>query len=44
VARDIRRQELEGARRFASVAEANEYLLEAFGVMFPTHQCDERCA
>jgi hypothetical protein len=36
-------QELEGARRFGGVAEANEYLLEAFRIMFPAHQCDERC-
>jgi hypothetical protein len=36
-------QELEGACRFGSVAEANDYVLEAFRLMFAEHECDERC-
>jgi hypothetical protein len=36
-------QELEGACRFGSVAEANDYVLEAFRLMFPGHACDKRC-
>jgi hypothetical protein len=36
-------QELQGAQRFAGVAEANDYLLEAFRLIFPEHGFDERC-
>ncbi len=36
-------EQLGGARRFATIAEANEYLLEAFREMFPEHQCTEAC-
>lgn len=35
--------ELEEARRFPTVAEANDYLLECFREMFPEHRCTERC-
>jgi hypothetical protein len=37
-------QHLEGGRRFATVAEANQWMLESFRLMFPKHQCDERCS
>lgn len=35
--------QLEGARRFPTVAEANDYLLESFREMFPEHRCTDRC-
>jgi len=36
-------RQLEGLRRFATVAEANDYLLESFREMFPEHHCTEYC-
>lgn len=37
-------RELEGAERFSTLAEANDNALESFRLMFPEHQCDERCS
>lgn len=36
-------QQLEGARRFPTIAEANDYLLECFREMFPEHRCTDYC-
>jgi hypothetical protein len=36
-------QQLDGGRRFATIAEANQWILESFRLMFPEHKCDERC-
>ncbi len=36
-------QLLQGADRFKTVREANEFLLESFRRMFPEHECSDRC-
>lgn len=37
-------RDLEGAERFSTLLEANDYALECFRLMFPEHQCDDRCS
>jgi hypothetical protein len=36
-------QQLAGARRFPTLAEANQHLLDAFAQMFPGHICSGAC-
>ncbi len=36
-------QDLEGAKQFTTVQEANEFVLRSFEEMFPEHRCTEAC-